>query len=224
MPDKKGERRPAQVVRRFIRDLADRGPGRDLAAGPGVRLWAYGYDMDNKKARSWVESEMPLVYCGAQVREEFEFLVRALVMSADNAARTLAGCLKEAWFPPGSKVKSNQGALAVVSGQLYHLTETDFYQALGRIRDLLEADSDPEGPELVECKEDWLKTLQQAALGLFREYSQARQMGQADPKRIARARNKLKAYLSPQAKVPRGIMELPTLPRRAAAGGRGGKT
>ena len=220
---KKQKRLPAQVVRRFTRDWEYLAPGRDLAAGPGIRLWAHGYDMDNKKARSWVESEMPLVSCPAEVRDEFEALVRALVLSADNAARTLAACLKEAWFPPGSKVKSNQGALGTVSGQLYHFTEPAFYQALARMRDRLESRCDQTDPELVACKETWLKTLQDAALDLFRHYSQAQQVGQADPKRIARAHNKLKAYLSPRAKVQRETMELPALPKGTAAGGRGGR-
>ncbi len=223
--DEQGKRRSAEVVWRFMNSDDMEVPREELAA-KGLRLWAYGYDMDNKKARGWVDSEMPLVSFPADGREEFEFLARALVLAADNAAGTLAKCLKDAWFGPKSKVKVSDGVLPVISGQLYHRTEAEFYQALHRVRKLLEQGADPCGQEFVACKERWLKTLQDAALALFREYSQAQQIDQTDPKRIAVAHNKLNNYLSPLAKVPRKIMELPDPPpkrKKAAAGGQGGE-
>lgn len=223
--DEEGKRLPAEVVRRFTNHLDDQAPGRELATGEGIRLWAYGFDMDNKKARSWIDSEMPLVSFPPHKREEFEFQARALVMTAEHAARNLAACLKEAWFSPRNKVKVSQGALPVITEELYHRTEADFYQGLNTVRGLLDRQVDPDDPEFVACKEAWLKILRDAALGLFGKYSQAHLAGPVDPKRVALARNKLDAYLSPQAKVPRRLMELPvpnTGRKRVAAGGQGG--
>lgn len=224
--DGEGKRLPAQVVWRFTRKLYGKAPGRELASGGGVRLWAYGFDMDNKKARGWVDSEMPLVSFPPDKGDEFEYQARALVLAADHAANTLAACLKSAWFSPDRKVKVNQGALPLASEQLYHHTEADFYRALHRVRDLLERGIDPDGPEFVACKEDWVRTLRDTALEIFRQQAQAHLAGPADPRRIALARNKLAASLNPRAhKKLRELMELPSpTPRREVhPGGQGGE-
>lgn len=55
------EKMPARVVHEFYERWK---------SGWQFRLWAFGYDMDNMKARCWYESTMPLLYVDATVRGE----------------------------------------------------------------------------------------------------------------------------------------------------------
>ncbi|MFH1060486.1 MAG: type I-E CRISPR-associated protein Cse1/CasA, partial [Pseudomonadota bacterium] len=110
-----------------------------LADDPASRrLWAFGYDMDNKKARAWVDSRMPLVTVEPHLRPEYEAGVKALVETASQAAKTMAGCLKEAWFGSGAKVKSNQGDLERLGQLFWSQSEAGFYDAVNRLKALLE--------------------------------------------------------------------------------------
>jgi CRISPR system Cascade subunit CasA len=43
------------------------------------RLWAFGYDMDNMKARCWYEAQMPLYEIEESLRQEFGVTVSHMV-------------------------------------------------------------------------------------------------------------------------------------------------
>jgi CRISPR system Cascade subunit CasA len=190
------------------------------------RLWAFGFDMDNKKARAWVDSRMPLVLVDSAHRADYENGVRALVDTAGQAASALARCLKEAWFGAGAKVKSNEGDLERL-GQLFWATsEGDFYDGLDKLKALLEQGREfwsVEDTEVIAFKEAWLKTLHDRALAIFEEYSQYSQIEQANPKRIALARKNLWFLVGTWAKKMREALELPALERPAKQIGKRGK-
>lgn len=192
-----------------------------LAAGPAERrLWAFGYDMDNKKARAWTDSRMPLVTVDPEQRPDYEAGVRALVDTAGQAASTLAKSLKQAWFGDGASVKSNQGDLARLGQLFWSQSEAGFFDAVSRLKALLEAGhafyglEEAADEEMNACKEAWLQTLQDHVLAIFDEYSQYDQVERANPKRIALARKNLWFWVGPWAKKMRQALDLPMLEKR----------
>jgi CRISPR system Cascade subunit CasA len=214
-------RRPAYAE--LLAQVSARGGGQP-------QLWVFGFDMDNKKARGWVESLMPLVVVAPEYETGFALAVTGLVKTAEQAAYSLGSALKTAWFPNGVKVKVNQGDLGRISQLLWETTEADFYAALDRLKELLEAghawsdDGEEPDSEMVAFKEGWLKTLGQAAQTLFHDYSQETQIGQVqDPKRIARAGLGLRFFVSTRQDQMRGLMALPLLERKKPKPPRGKK-
>lgn len=171
-----GLRTPAAVV------TAWRRTGRratDLS--PHTRLLAAGYDMDNMKARGFVESEMPLP--GASDPEAQDELARALVRSADLVAGALRNAVRQALFSAGATVKLDAELLASQRERLWERTEPAFFAAL------LHQGEEPEA----DAKTRWLRLLREVALSLFDEAAPLRpetSMASAAP-RIAAARRRL---------------------------------
>jgi len=166
--DGKAKREPAVVVERYLRTRSD-----------DLRLWAFGYDMDNMKARCWHDSIMPLLVCPEEIREDFAFRVAALVKSAELAAFETRGQLRKALFKAGSDVK---GDLSFITGRYWQETESDFYALLPRVREMLRDRTD-----VTTTLEEWHKTLFHTAERIFDDVSQTGTFDAADPKRIALA-------------------------------------
>lgn len=169
-------REPALVVSRFLRD-----PTEDL------RMWAFGYDMDNMKARAWCDSVMPLLTVPAEIRESFALHTTALVRGAELAAGETRSQLKKAMFRVAPDVK---GALSFVSGRFWKETEPAFFEQLHSLRAALVANEDP-----VRMLREWHQVLTRAAERIFEDYAQSGAFDAADPKRIARAWRDLRRAL-----------------------------
>ena len=154
---------------------------RAIDLGPRTRLLAAGYDMDNMKARGFVESEMPLP--GASDPEAQDALAQALVRSADLVAGLLRNAVRQALFSPGATVKLDAELLASQRERLWERTEAAFFAAL-----LRQGEEPEEG-----AKTAWLRLLREVALSLFDEAAPLRpetSMASAAP-RIAAARRRL---------------------------------
>ncbi len=125
------------------------------------RLLAAGYDMDNMKARGFVESELPLpAVADPAVRARVDRLARQLVRAADTAAGLLRRAVRDALFSPGASVKLDWELLSAVREQLWDGTEAAFRDALAR-EAARAADADAAEPAR------WLRTLRDLALKLF---------------------------------------------------------
>jgi len=170
-----GSRLPAQAVTTW----------HDERAMAEARLLAAGYDMDNMKARSFVESEMPLPAADPERRERLNALARGLVLSADLAASLLRQAVRAALFSPGAAVKPDSELLASVRERLWERTEATFFDALRRA-------AMPAADPLDEAEErNWVRLLHDSALALFDEaVPLTPETGAAAP-RIARARRGL---------------------------------
>lgn len=190
----KGRRQPARAIERFVREV-----GRDL------RLWAFGYDMDNMKARCWYDSIMPLVLADPAVREAYEAQVAALVSSAQQASRMTRGQIKKAWFRDGAEVT---GDLSFVEWRLWHDTEGRFFESLHRLRDAL-----TRGDDAIPILKDWHRCLVQTARAIFDEFSQAGAFEAVDPRRVALAWHGLQRGL--YGRKLREQLGLPAEPRAA---------
>ncbi|MCK9530044.1 MAG: type I-E CRISPR-associated protein Cse1/CasA [Gammaproteobacteria bacterium] len=147
-----------------------------------VRLWAFGYDMDNAKARGWYESLMPVYHLDIEQRERFSAEVNRLLDAASDVARNLRLALKDAWFSKGATVR---GDFNFAVDAFWQDTQSGFYGVL----ELLHRHVTEEGAE--PDRRGWLRLLNDCSLALFDTWAVSGAIESEDPKRIAVARKGL---------------------------------
>jgi CRISPR system Cascade subunit CasA len=197
--DGRTKREPAAVVERYLRTGSE-----------DLRLWAFGYDMENMKARCWHGSTMPLLLCPAEIRETFAFRAAAIVKSAERAAFETRGQLRKALFKPGSDVK---GDLSFITGRYWQETEPNFYALLPRVREVLRDNAD-----VTAALEGWHKALVRTAERIFDDVSQTGAFDAVDPKRVALAWRDLQRAM--HGKKMRQTLGLPDKPSKDARVGK----
>ena len=169
----------AKVVKRY-RELVEKW-------GEQFRLYAFGYDMDNMKARCWYETTFPLHKIPEELRIDFSKRIRTLTETADKVAECVRSGIKKAWFKRPGDVK---GDSAFLKQCFYHHTESDFYQAAKELQEKLTDGTDR------EILQSWHRTLCKAAMCLFDYWATRGDFTQADPRRIAKAREKLRRQIN----------------------------
>ena len=95
--------------------------------GKECRLWAFGYDMDNMKARCWYESTLPLYGLSEKNNEGRNFIQREIsrwLESADHVAFLLRTAVKSAWFGDNAEAR---GDFSFIDSSFWSQTENDFY-------------------------------------------------------------------------------------------------
>lgn len=163
-----GLREPARTVRNA---LVERN-----GALQSRRLVAFGYDMDNAKARGFHSAEMPIA--GAAV-EAIALEIERLVRSADIMSRRTVQAVKEALF---ENPKEAAGDLSHVGDAFWRTTEPHFYALVSRLDPSASSES---------YASDWAKTLRETALIVFDE---AVPMSPSEmPARVIQARHYLGA-------------------------------
>lgn len=158
---------------------------RDFTAFESLRLVAFGYDMDNMKARGWSQSEMPLPVEDGKLDKEFlDGLVRKLVPAAAVASRALTFQVKSALYPRPSDVP---GDFWFIGERFWRETETGFYETI-RLADEVywrdPDDADAQRPVI----EGWVGILRSRALALFDEHAPLAGIENRDMERLVRAR------------------------------------
>ncbi|MDD9985157.1 MAG: type I-E CRISPR-associated protein Cse1/CasA [Spirochaetaceae bacterium] len=154
-----GLREPAQVVR----DV----PQKHAMSG-AVRFASFGFDMDNMKARSWVESEMSLwLLDSAVARDMLERYVQHATAGADKVTWLLVRAVKSALYDRPSDAAGDYGFIAE---RFYRVTEGEFYLVLGSAARLIDEQADEDDPT-VQARVKWAHCLASAALRLFDEYA-----------------------------------------------------
>lgn len=168
---------PAQVVRQLG---ASRRRGRRR-----TRLWAFGYDMDNMKARGWYESVMPFYHLDDDVRDYFVASAKDALFVAEQVVGNLRSALKQAWFDSGATV---HGDFGFVTETFWQDTEADFFTQMDMLyRHLTNAGDEPDWRA-------WLNLLNRVVLRLFDGWAASGDIAAEDPKRIAVARRNLIYY------------------------------
>ena len=123
------------------------------------RLLAAGFDMDNMKARGFVESIMPLpAGPDPDAQTRLDHLARRLVRSAEAVANMLRAAVRAALFSAGAPARDME-LLSLVRERLWAETEPAFFDALAR-RPM---------PEDGTAERAWQALLRSAALRLFDE-------------------------------------------------------
>lgn len=188
------ERRPAKVIEQF----------RSLAR-EDARLWAFGFDMDNMKARCWYDATMPIIIVPREMEVSFKGQVEHLVRGANWVAQILRWRVKDVLLGKDN----TRGDLSFILYHFWGATESGFYEHIRRLRDTL---SMPHGE--LNVLESWLADLRMAAFFVFDHYAQAGDFDAVDPRRIAVARNDLKNTLD--GKKLRQLLGLPQPVRKTA--------
>lgn len=196
-----GRRAPASAITTWRRDRR-----RDADEGAHARLIAAGYDMDNMKARAFVESEMPLPGGAAEDQDRLDALAGAMVRAADTAAGLLRNAARHALFSPGAKVKLDAEGLASLRERLWAQTEQSFFDALHTAaKHPAEEDAEPE-------RAAWAKLLHRRAMALFDEAAPLDPEAGAAAPRIADARRALNFALLGFGKMGKGFFGMLKLP------------
>ncbi|MCI5151415.1 MAG: type I-E CRISPR-associated protein Cse1/CasA, partial [Candidatus Electrothrix sp. MAN1_4] len=151
-----------------------------------TRLWAFGYDMDNMKARGWHESHMPLVHLEPEYREYFIGMVRDILDATGQVADNLRGALKKAWFKPKAKVG---GDLSFIVNAFWQNTEADFYALLPKIHAAI-----VEGGDEISLYHTWFQGIDDASRQLLSTWTAGGRIEHEDPKRIAEAHIDLRRF------------------------------
>lgn len=179
-------RQPARVVGALSTRWRKTGPL------PKTRLWAFGYDMDNMKPRCWYEGQFPIFAIEPDERQAiFTGLATTLVEAANEVRGHLVKCLKEAWSERPSDLK---GDFSFIDSAFWNNTETPFY---GLLEPLSECPLETESgrADIQDTLQEWHKTLCHHALKLFELWAESGHWEFEDPKRIAKAHNKLRSLL-----------------------------
>ena len=156
-----------------------------------LRLHAFGYDMDNMKARCWYQATFPLFHMKESQRESFHDAAQRMVTAAVETAKMTRSCVKEAWFRRPGDVK---GDTAFLVKAFLDQTESDFFEQLRKLIEQLGGDGSD------KCLREWRKeTLLKTALQMFTHWAESGDLACGDPRRIVTARSKLRKWLySPQ--------------------------
>lgn len=195
--DEGESRQPACVVTEFQK--------RNRELRMQLRLWAFGYDMDNMKARCWYEAQMPLYQLEEAFRQNFEVTVRQMINAAETAKGYLIDALKDAWFEP--KDPRRKKDVPFIAQAFWQDTESGFYDHLDElVHDLGTADD--RLTTVIHVKRTWREVLCRQALRLFDQWAASSAIEYEDPRRIARAYNQLRRSLY-GGKLREKILELP---------------
>ncbi|MCP4115900.1 MAG: type I-E CRISPR-associated protein Cse1/CasA [Desulfobacteraceae bacterium] len=174
--------KPARVVSHYLREKSQ-----VIKTSREVRLWAFGYDMDNMKARCWYDSVMP-IYPIPENKQDF--VVRHahdLIEAAEKAAGNARKAIKNAWF---RRPKDKKGDFSFVDQAFWQNTEAAFYDFL---YDLIHGVD--EEKKVSAIREKWGTELMKQAFRLFDQYVLSASVEDADMKRVVEARNELGKWL-----------------------------
>ena len=149
---------------------------------------AFGYDMDNMKARNWVEGEMPLLQLADSLqRERLEALARDLVAAAEKAAGWLVAAVRAAAY-----AEKAPGDYSFVRIGFFHATEGAFYARLRQaVADMQGAGSAEGASATRPAREAWRATLEREAVRLFDERAPLTGMEEGRLRKRAEARGSL---------------------------------
>lgn len=161
------------------------------------RLWVFGYDMDNMKARCWYESTFPLyslAECNKDGRKLVQTGVAKWINAADHVAFLLRSAVRSAWFSEGAEVKGDWG---FIDAAFWSRTESEFFRLLSELIEQAHNDSNEDASaRLQRSNNQWRTELIDAALKLFDgELVGSAPIERQNPRRVAEAHSRLRASL-----------------------------
>jgi CRISPR system Cascade subunit CasA len=167
------------------------------------RLIAAGFDMDNMKARGFVETEMPIYPLPHRLAGRIRNLAKEMVNAADLAARSLGGELRNALGQGG-----DGSVIAAVKDIFWEDTETSFYKAIETLAAIPEDQQEDMDMVLMQTRERWLGTLAITALRLFDRTVPLDEIGilrMSEMQKLVKARDGLCRTLNTQVRKTAGL-------------------
>lgn len=166
--DPVAQREPACCVADFRGERAERLLDADPAMVRDARLLAGGYDMDNMKARRFVEAELPLLASADPLaRARQTETARRLTRAAEEAAGQLRSALRLGLRLAGAK--PDNSLLAAPLARFWRETEADFFRILVGAQAGIQAEiqaGNPTEAQQAACR-TWLELLRNACLAIF---------------------------------------------------------
>lgn len=168
-----------------------------------ARLWVFGHDMDNMKARGWYAIEMPLVAVPIERQEKLREWVKTFIELSHEMAWKLRSQIKSAWFKRPADAK---GDMSHIDKQFYEATEAAFFRALREISEAL-AESNDEARVPTETAKSWYRALRHHALQMFDAQALSGPLEELDMKRLIRARQQLLFWLMGSGKGSKAVAD-----------------
>ena len=195
VPSGDGLRDPAQVIRHWPERCREEAP---------TRMVAFGYDMDNMKARAWVESEVPLWLLSDEgARGLLRQFIAFTTKGADTVARLLTRSVKAALF---ERTGDAPGDFGFIAERFFRETEAAFHGVLDEAVSSIKNHPDADDPS-VSVREAWLPVMMKAALRLFDEYAPSDGLEDRAMHRHVRAQFLLTLALAGQGKSGRSLLK-----------------
>lgn len=190
-------------------------------------VWAFGYDMDNMKARAWVDSRMPLFLAEPERQEAFEALSKAYVTAAGEAFGYLRSVVKAAFYGDpsqvGGKLNWSYPPHAPKDGTFYDTLANDYWRRgeAGFFEHLRRALACVDAEQEAAVAESWLNALGQLALQCFDAAVKSVESSDGRVKAVIFARAQLKRMMFGDAL--RGLLGLPQREQKTESSGKGKK-
>ena len=168
---------------------------------PVQQIQAFGYDMDNMKARQWLEARLPWI---SSNEAELASAVRQLISGSDLTARAVRKYAKMALYgqrnDSGYRLpeKLPLDALPEPGERLWSETEPEFVACLDQLIARLQDGAD----RTADLRQNWLTTLRRKALQIFDETVDLDGLTDAEPRRLLWSRDKLQFELADHHKAP----------------------
>ncbi len=174
-----------------------------------IRLHAFGFDMDNMKARAWISSLQPLLILNddsPKAREWLGLLARSLVDATRTTASSLSLAIKNALY---DRIEDAGNDDVVPRQRLWSSTETQFFDTLRRV-----AAQGLELESVSEARRAFHEPLRNKALQLFDEFCAIESAPVTALRRHVTARHGLVVTMNGYGKFGRQLFELLNLPPR----------
>lgn len=190
---------PATVVRNFYAHRSRVGAS---------RLWCFGYDMDNMKARCWYDSTLPVHTVPPENQAAFAAAVAQMMAVADEAASLLRKHVKAAHTdrPQDREIDP------MVGQSFWQETEAPFYAALQRLSVL----PSHEDTHVAQVYRYWLLATRRACLSLFDTWVQGVHIENLNTRRVVEARADLLKWLN-LGKVARPLWKIVNAQQKESA-------
>jgi CRISPR system Cascade subunit CasA len=177
---------PAAAVQAFRSTRAEVGQ---------VRLWAFGYEMDNMKARCWYETTFPLFDLpAAESSELIVSVIDLLIGAAESTAEILRDAVRDARVKANDSQRrdptwreATRSNVAFVEASLWNRTERDFFALVERTIGLAKQYGRDAFDQSTPLRRGWLRTLRLSARRLFDEIAASGNVEAGNPAKLADA-------------------------------------
>lgn len=153
------------------------------------RLWVFGYDMDNMKARGWYSESLPLFSVSPEQQDDLVVEIKRLQKLASDALWHCRTAIKAAWFESPSDAK---GDTSFIDLDFWQRTETGFFIV---VQHLIEQVAEDDYYLSAQQAALWLKTLRNTTTDLFDEYALSELGSERSMAKRIKARRSLTGWL-----------------------------
>jgi CRISPR system Cascade subunit CasA len=156
---------------------------------------AFGFDMDNMKARQWLNARFPWIPVHEKARTALMEAIEQLITASDTAAKAVGKYVKIAIYGQRQGMDGHymlpdnlsMDALREPPERLWRESEPDFKYLLDKVLERLQDGSAP----TTDLKEFWLSKLRGHAMRIFDDTVDMDGLTTADPRKLLWARDKL---------------------------------